>query len=343
MEGLVTVIVPVYNVSKYLARCVDSLINQTYTTLQIILVDDGSPDDSGDICDAYAQQDSRIEVIHQSNGGISAARNAGLDHARGEWITFVDSDDYVSPYYVEDMYTAAVNNGCDMAISFHTKVAEADKEVADFSRVTETYGFSGRELSVQRYKEKGFEKFHVYLIYTLSWAKLYKSHLWKTLRFPIGKINEDLFVSHELLYRAERIVVIDAKLYAYMQSSGSIMRSGYSLKRLDVLDAWQEGVRFYNSVDEQALSRAAGDLYCYNIFTERYLCKKYLPHEREVQRQLHQRMKTVYREAKPFRNEITTTPFGRYIIHRVCMFIGRWCPPLYDRLIIQSKPWRRDL
>ena len=226
MEHLVSIIVPVYNTGEYLAPCIESLTSQTYSNLEIILVDDGSTDGSGAVCDEFARRDDRVKVIHQKNAGVSAARNAGLEIARGEYIAFVDSDDWVSPRYLELLRQGLETTGSDICECGILRTegdscpepAETAPEVFDTVAALEQLIRDGR--------------FHQYV-----WNKLYRRELIGDIRFPVGKTNEDEFWTYQVFGRAKRVAGIDAVLYNYFQRPGSIMGAGYSLKRLDGLEA----------------------------------------------------------------------------------------------------------
>lgn len=212
----VSVIVPVYNVEEYLERCINSILNQTYRNIEIILVDDGATDESGKICDDYEKKDERIRVIHKKNGGLSSARNAALDVVRGEFITFVDSDDYISNYYIELLYKAL----CD---------ANADISVCDFKKGTENnYSFKKNNYSKKQVflSEACLEQWHSHnkKNETVAWGKLYKADLFGNIRFPVGKIHEDIYVTHCLVARARKICFIKTELYYYFQRAGSIIK-----------------------------------------------------------------------------------------------------------------------
>lgn len=237
---IISVIVPVYKVEPYIRRCVDSLLSQSFSDFELILVDDGSPDDCGAVCDAYAAKDSRVHVIHQQNRGLSAARNAGIDwafaHSDSQWLAFVDSDDAVAPDYLLKMYQAAEQNQADLCISDFQSVfidggAEQDEISIPF-RVC-----SGRELL-----EEGITQSNWHTV--LAWNKLYRKELFAELRFPAGYINEDEAVIHRVLGEAGTVVCISDKLYFYYRRADSIMGVGRNIKRTDILTAWADRVRF---------------------------------------------------------------------------------------------------
>jgi len=332
MDDLITIIVPVYNARGYIDRCIASIKGQTYPALQIILVDDGSTDGSGDICKAYAGQDERIEVIRRISGGASAARNTGLDRARGAWIAFADADDFVSPYYIEDMFKAA-SDGCDMVIC-RTAWVEDDPDIdirEPFRRDGGSSRITGREACKRNFGKD-------VSLFNSVWGKLFRVSLWQGLRFPEGKICEDMYISHSLLYRTGDITILNAVLYAYVQSKGSVMRCAFTLQRLDVLDAWQEGVSFFSGAGEPELAKIAKRVYCSRVFDALYVCKKMIPGEREVMSRLRLRAADAYSELKPFSGYADCSKL-RALAYRLKLFLGRWCPPLYGLMFMRGRTY----
>ena len=180
-EPLISIIIPVFNVERYLERCVESVLGQTYRHLEIFLVDDGSTDSSGEICEHLKKKDARIKVIHKINGGLSDARNAALDIVRGEWITFIDSDDWVEKKYVECLYEKAVKTNSQISIgSFVTTSGATRTEEKELYNIVMDNEEAISNLLYQKY-------------YTTSaWGKLYKSELFDKIRFPVGKLYEDV-------------------------------------------------------------------------------------------------------------------------------------------------------
>lgn len=225
-KPLISIIVPVYNVAEYLTRCLDSIVAQTYCTLDIILIDDGSADHSGDICDQYALTDSRIRVIHQPNGGQSSARNAGLDVAKGEYIAFVDSDDAVSTDYIEMMYRNLIDYDADISEVAFTKCVDFQTIVSDTTSC-HTYQYSSEEaIEATLYQMK---------LDTGVWGKLFKRQLFDDIRFTVGVLYEDLEIIPRLYAKCDKIVWIDMQLYYYTTRNNSSL-GAFSLRRLDVLD-----------------------------------------------------------------------------------------------------------
>lgn len=213
MKHLISVIIPVYNVKKYLKRCLDTVISQSYKNLEIILVDDGSTDGSDRICDEIAKSDSRIVVLHKKNGGLSDARNYGLDHSKGSYISFVDSDDWIAPTMIEDLYNTILKYGVKLA------VCEAIYAYDNFNYSPETNGdtFLLNKMSAYELLLKN-RRFR-----TNAWNKLYSADIWSALRFPKGKKYEDVYIMHEVYDMCDNIAYIDKSLYYYFQRDDSIV------------------------------------------------------------------------------------------------------------------------
>ena len=226
-QPLISVIVPVYKVEKYLDKCVSSIVNQTYKNLEIILVDDGSPDNCPAMCDAWAEKDNRIRVIHKQNGGLSDARNAGMKIASGEFIGFVDSDDWIVSDMYQHLYEIMTDDRSDIAVCGALMVWEdgrTQKLTRDGSCVL------NREDAMRAIIEESWLKQPV-------WNKLYRTEKIRDITFPVGKYHEDVFWSYRAVGMADRVSVSDKVGYYYLQRDGSIMDERYSPKRLDAVDA----------------------------------------------------------------------------------------------------------
>lgn len=224
---LISVILPIYKVEEYLDRCVRSIINQTYAHLEIILVDDGSPDNCPRICDDWAKKDPRIRVVHKKNGGLSDARNAGLAVATGELISFIDSDDWVEPAFFEVLYKALTKNDCDIASCEYRKVNEGEALSPTFPEhqcqvLAQTDAMSALiDNKIQQ----------------VVWNKLYRRSAVDDIFFDVGKYHEDEFWSYRVIGRCKRFVATDYVGLNYFQRAGSIMGESYSKKRLDAVEA----------------------------------------------------------------------------------------------------------
>lgn len=246
----ISVIVPVYNVEKYLRVCIDSILKQTFGDFELILIDDGSTDKCGLICDEYEQMDRRIRLIHQENGGLSAARNTGLDLMSGEYVTFIDSDDIVSEAYLEILYSGIKRYNAQISVTQMYEfqgTARSSKSIenSDIHNV-----WSGREAVLNMYMDKPG-------IGVNAWGKLYYKNLFSQLRFPIGKIHEDQAKVPILLYWAERVVINYEQTYGYRIREDSIMHKKFSIKRYDDLEAVDECISFFERKQETLLVNAA--------------------------------------------------------------------------------------
>lgn len=222
-EGLISIVVPVYNVSNYLRRCLDSILKQTYSKFEIILVNDGSTDGSAAICQEYLEKDSRIRLVHQENQGPSAARNLGISLAKGEYLTFIDSDDFVEEAYLELLYRSLVVNQADISICNFTSYNE-ERHMFMFTITSEMY--FEKTYSVQdwlRQESTGANNFH--LVFTFSPMKLFKRSLWDGIRYPIGRLREDDATIYKLYLKAEKIAYINQALYYYSQRPAGLSRN----------------------------------------------------------------------------------------------------------------------
>lgn len=244
-EQLISVVVPIYNVEKYLRECLESIINQTYKNLEIILVNDGSKDASPQICEEYQKKDKRIKVIHKENGGLSDARNQGINIAQGEYITFIDSDDYINKAYIEKLYNAIKENNVKISQCGIVKVNNQD-EILEKIGYVENQIKSGKELIKEIYKGHWTENIVV-------WNKMYLTKLFKNIRYPVGKIHEDEFITYKILYNLDKMAVISECLYNYRQTGESIVSKKFNLKRLDILEALEERIKFLKNKNEREL------------------------------------------------------------------------------------------
>lgn len=217
---MVSVIIPVYNVAQYFPECIESVIAQTYKDIEIILVDDGSTDNSGIICDEYAKKDNRIKVIHKPNGGLSSARNAGIDICTGEYITFIDSDDYIAGDMIEQLYIALYNTQSDISICNFKSKLPLDK---DYNLKIKTY--SPKNAIKEILLEGNF--------CTSAWAKLYKTKLFSTVRYPEGLIYEDYATTYKLFDIASGIAHINTAKYYYRYNPESITKANFKNNQLD--------------------------------------------------------------------------------------------------------------
>lgn len=225
-QPLITVIVPCYKVEQYLPKCVDSILAQTYENLEIWLVDDGSPDRCGKICDEYAEKDERIKVIHKENGGLSDARNVAIDRATGEWITFVDSDDYVAPDYVEQLYGLCDRHDCLMAVTDLDIFPIGKEPQLSTQRNCPDMKLTRDDALKYMFNQKYFD--------VSACGKLYHRSLFSDIRFPKGMLFEDLLTTFRLMLLCQEGVAYSTKkMYYYMFRPGSIEGSQFSDKKMD--------------------------------------------------------------------------------------------------------------
>ena len=260
-EDLISVVVPVYNVEKYLRRCVDSIISQTYNNLEIILIDDGSPDLCGEICDTYALADSRIKVIHKQNGGLSDARNCGIEISSGKYIAFVDSDDFIAAEYIEYLYGLLKKNKADISCCSMVKTdnnnAQFDFDNTKFKEQVKT----GIECCYELFGD-------LYMLLVTAWGKLYKKDLIIKHLFPIGKKHEDEATTCKYYYNARKVAISDARLYAYFQNASGITHSLGNGINYDAVWALEHRALFFEENDEQAIAQLAWNCYFHYCVTD---------------------------------------------------------------------------
>ncbi len=241
---MITVVVPVYKVEEYLERCVDSVLNQSYTDFQLVLVDDGSPDNCGKICDTYTEKDNRIFVIHQKNGGLSAARNTGInwfyEQNNSDYITFLDSDDWLHPDYLRILMDGITKNDVKISVCNYkrvtTEIPHEDFENCDYELTT----------------PEDFLVNHSWQ-YNYAWGKLYHKSVFEDVRYPVGKNFEDTFTTYKLLHKCEKIAYTNLQLYYYLRNEQGISRSPWKPSELVIFDAMQEQLSFYK---EKGLQKA---------------------------------------------------------------------------------------
>jgi len=309
----ISVIVPVYKVETYIHRCIDSILAQTYTDFELILVDDGSPDDCGAICDEYAAKDDRIYVIHQKNGGLSAARNAGIDWAfansDSEWLTFVDSDDWVHPQYLSLLLQANVEN--------HTQISNAQLEKTldyvqfktlnsptIFAAPPQTALFDGRGL-----------------LCAYVWGRLIHKPLFRDIRFPVGKNWEDIFTTYRFLFQVEQVSVVDEKLYFYFTNPTGISNSKWNPNYQDEFDAYEELLSFSRTYKGGVLYPQILNSYAYvcayQIDTLNRNCSDDLDNPSEYRQSIKKKLRTIIKQIVRNKAYLSRTP--RIIAYSVVM------------------------
>ena len=292
-EDKISVIIPLYKVEKYIRGCIDSVISQTYRNLEIILVDDGSPDACGKICDEYAEKDSRIKVVHRKNGGLSAARNTGINFATGKYIAFVDGDDHIHPDMYSQLHFSILQSGADIAICNFLYVDESGKKIIDANKnmPIKTEILTGRDVLERKMKEKNW------WYWIVAWNRLYKKELFEGIQFPIGKQHEDEFTAHLFWNKSRKVSCIEDALYMYVQREHSIMSEKYSVKRMDEIEAHLDRIKFLidNEYSAESIYHSFG-IY-YNSLVSSYIYVK--KEDIEVKRRykiIYNKYKKLYRD-----------------------------------------------
>lgn len=260
MNELVSVVVPVYKVEPYLERCIRSIIGQTYDNLEIILVDDGSPDRCGAICDRFAQDDPRIKVYHKTNGGLSDARNYGVGRANGKYLAFVDADDYISPHYIEYLFELLVKYDADISCCC-LEVTTADTSAfGTNAAIPKEQLFTGKEACRELFGS-------FYDILVTAWGKLYKSDIVKHYPFPVGRKHEDEAVTCKYYFAANQVAIGNRCLYAYYQNPNSIMHNRPTSINMDAIWALGHRAKFFEGQGEMLLAKRSWDrLFYYCIY-----------------------------------------------------------------------------
>lgn len=343
---LISVIVPVYKVEEYLDKCVQSIVDQTYTNLEIILVDDGSPDRCGDMCEDWAKKDSRIRVLHKPNGGLSDARNAGMEASTGTYTAFVDSDDWVSPDFIQTMYDAVRKSGaqiagCNIYLAFPDKEPEACKGTGEIRICTP------KEAITDILQYRGFR--------AVAWNKLYLSALLKGEKYPVGKHHEDEFFTYRIIGKAEKLAYVDKPMYYYLQRQGSIMHS-FTIKRLDALEAYLERLEYLKTAfpDLYSKDKLSFCVACAVFYCQAQRCGD--PSEADIKRKIKGLRRKVVVSAKELKG---TTLKQRIYIRGTGLCIGAFCSALnmrkrdcaigrlfkriWNRIVMTAKSFRSDL
>lgn len=286
---MISVIVPVYNVEKYLPKCLDSILRQDCQDFEVLLIDDGSTDQSDEICDNYAKLDARVRVTHKPNGGSGSARNVGLGMARGKYIAFVDADDFVAENYLSRLLTVAEANHADIVQCQFQCVVENEQpaEHSDAGKIEKIYS------NIESLKE--FCKKSGYLSTAVMWNKLYRKELFYDIHYQEGKGVDDEYVICPILYRANRIIVISDVLYYYYMSGNSQMRNTRpTLKKLDGIDAIEKQLAFFEQISQPQLRNMLMYRYYSGVVGGYNYVKKYFPAEREILLRLKEKKKGMW-------------------------------------------------
>ena len=244
-----SIVVPVYKVEKYLQDCVDSILNQDFKDFELILVDDGSPDSCPKICDEYAKKDARVKVIHKQNGGLSSARNAGMDVAKGEYISFIDSDDYIAQDMYQRVFSIINKEHADIVIYGRIYVYSEKKQVIKQKQNVYKIMNAAESIALMNTSILGYYD-------VAAWDKVYKRSLFKNIKYPVGKSSEDWYTTYKVLAKAHKIVYDSSPLYYYRQRDGSITHTKNSVN-YDALYASKEVLDFVKNNQPQYINQAA--------------------------------------------------------------------------------------
>lgn len=322
MSALLSIIVPVYKVEQYLPKCIESILNQSFKDFELILVDDGSPDDSGKICDNYAKQDNRIRVMHKENGGLSSARNAGLDIAQGEYIGFVDSDDWIHEEMYQLLYTLAKKRNADIVqCEFKEVFKEVFEEQVEAEEIKKSLIQEFMPLEAMR---------RIYTTYgtltIIMCNKLYRRKVFEKNRFEVGRIYEDEFIIHKVLNAANKVVHIGKALYYYRQTNNSITRDKFNMRKMDYILALEQRALFFEEIGEQRLLEYTWLRY-ENILVNIFYCIwKTRISEKSIQNSIRKKYKVHYRAIKNsvYANKREKVKFRifRYMPKLCCILIG---------------------
>lgn len=289
---MISVIVPVYNVEKYVERCINSILAQSYSDFELILVNDGSTDNSRELCSKYTGIDQRVKLIDKSNGGLSDARNVGYENSVGEFICFVDSDDFINNAMLYELWHNLCSYDADISICSFKQLKENDEiKVEKFSEIVI---LDTDDCYSKIYNSSCVGEF------TVAWGKLYKRELFHELRYPVGKIHEDEFVTYKLFSKSKRIVYTSAKLYYYLIRENSIMHSEFSLRSLDRLDAYTERIDFFVSLNKMHLAGLASQRYIEKALEYYVLMSENISDYKDKCNQLRSLSNTYYRLFKQY-------------------------------------------
>lgn len=259
MKPEISIIVPCYKVENYIEKCVDSILDQTFRDFELILVDDGSPDNCPAICDRYAAQDPRVKVIHKTNGGLSDARNYGLNIAEGRYIGFVDSDDWIAGDMFESLYQAIRSQDADIAVCCHYEVSDGV-----FNRINSFDGFPVVLDNVKAMSELLIDQ----RIQNLAWDKLYRRELFRGVAYPVGVAFEDIPTTYKLFMKAEKIAIVDKPLYYYLKRTESISGTYDLKKRLDKFNGTYEKYTRVKDHYADAIDKPTWDWFTYRMVDE---------------------------------------------------------------------------
>lgn len=282
--AVISVITPIYNTEKLLGRCVDSILRQTFRDFELILVDDGSTDGSGRLCDELAARDSRVVALHQNNSGVGAARNRGLDwvfaNTDSRWITFVDSDDWIHPRMLELLLNAAVSGGTRLSACGYQELSDGRLEVP------EDIGKPKIRTPADFYRQQQ-------ILATVPWGKLYARSCFETIRYPVGTLFDDEYVTYRILFQQTAVPVVPAQLYAYYWNPEGLTKRRWSPRRMEVWQAYEEQIEFFTRRGDGEMRRFRFREYLENIYAQLLEVRSAPEGLRRYERQIRARLRRV--------------------------------------------------
>lgn len=329
-----SIIVPIYNVEAYLPRCIDSILAQTFTDFELILVDDGSPDRCGQLCDAYARQDPRIRVIHKKNGGLSDARNAGLDIATGRYIGFIDSDDSIAPQMYQRLISLLEAHQADIAATGFQNRTHDEQVLSTYPQLPNVGIYHHRDLINDFYPDIKWT------IFPSACNKVYRRELFDDLRYPVAMLYEDSRILLPLFDRCDTIVVdTEHHYFYYVQRDGSIMNAVYTSKKFQLIDVALQQYEFFVKKGLPSQQEYALDVYATNYMTNffavyighRELVKEFAPHKKKF-REHHIRMMKNLRICTMKKVVIVMMSIHKGLAYRFCRHFFPECLPEFLRM-----------
>lgn len=292
-KPLISVIVPIYNVGPYLEKCLDSICSQSYVNLEILLIVSPSTDNSIDIAESYENKDKRVKILYRPALGLSDARNTGIDHSSGQYLVFIDSDDFIAPCFIDKLYGILIEYDCDIAQAGFVRIESTQNTIPSSSCLEKTYAHVYTNIEICEKMNAGEDVYS-----TVTWNKIYKRELFSDIRFPVGKLHEDVATTHKLYYSASKIGIVTIPLYFYRQVPTSIVGSPYSLKRLDEIEHTLDRIHYFQEKGEYVIYGEA--LYDHIVKINSHLMnvRRYIPNSADVQNDLRKKMKETYSELR---------------------------------------------
>lgn len=299
---MISIIIPAFNAEKYIERCLNSVLNSSYKNFEVIVIDDGSNDKTASIVKVCASKDKRIKMVVKENGGSASARNLGLKIAAGDYIAFVDADDYISSKYLEILHNTIIKYDVDIVECDFLKVDSYCSELVDDNQTENQVRIISNIEKLEQLCKK-----NTYLKSAVLWNKLYKKDIFKNILFIEGKGIDDEYVVHEIFFEAKKVAIVNNKLYFYFMSENSQMRSSPSLKILDSIEAIEGQMSFFEKKDLIYLKEMLYYRYYSSLINDIYFLKKYFPFEKDKISTLKKKNKKVYRafisKYVPFRDK----------------------------------------